>query len=498
MTHIIIIIYAHTIELFRKLLLSNNSFIQLIFMPGLNSIRAFNSNARAYYEFYKAKKNVPAYKKFLKSKNFNRPSFNGLVPQINEIPIIDKDNYIKIYPLRERCINGALPNSGLVIDESSGSSGMPTNWVRGEKERKRNAKFIKFGIKKLFGKDPLFIINAFALGAWATGMNITMSCLPFAKVKSLGPDIEKIKNTLKEFGNDHKYLIMGYPPFLKLFVDQSEVNFNNYDISFIFGGEPMSEGMRDYLFKKGIKKIYSSYGASDLELNISSENPFTISLRRLIRQNEELKKKLIKFTGALPMIFQYNPSDFLIEINKNNEIITTICRPDYVAPKIRYNIHDKGHIMQYQNIVKIITKLNLQDKIRWSKTDLPVLFHYGRSNMTVSFYGSNISPNDIQDSLYRIAELAKIVNSYFLDVEEDADGNKNLKIYFELIKNVNPKQKTKDFHKLFFDALAKTNQDFKKSKEMINDNKKMELIFCKFNTKFFAENDIKIKAKYIH
>ena len=96
MNHIIIIIYAHTIELFRKLLLSNNSLIQLLFMPGLNSIRAFNSNARAYYEFYKAKKNVPAYKKFLKSKNFNRPSFNGLVPQINEIPIIDKDNYIKI------------------------------------------------------------------------------------------------------------------------------------------------------------------------------------------------------------------------------------------------------------------------------------------------------------------------------------------------------------------------------------------------------------------
>ena len=35
---------------------------------------------------------------------------------------------------------------------------------------------IKFGIKKLFGNEPLFVINAFALGAWATGMNIPMSC----------------------------------------------------------------------------------------------------------------------------------------------------------------------------------------------------------------------------------------------------------------------------------------------------------------------------------
>jgi len=498
MKHIIIIIYSSIVELCRQLLMSHNSLIQIIFIPGLNKLRIFNSNARAYYEFYKAKKNVPAYNKFLQSKNFNQPSFKGLVPQINEIPTINKENYITTYPLEERCINGKLPDYGLVIDESSGSSGLPTNWVRGEKERKRNARFIKFGIKKLFGKEPIFIINAFALGAWATGMNITMSCLPFAKVKSLGPDIDKINNTLNEFGKEHKYLIMGYPPFLKLFIDQSKLNINEFDISFIFGGEPMSEGMRDYLFKKGIKKIYSSYGASDLELNISSENPFTISLRRLIRENEELKNKLIKFSGALPMIFQYNPSDFLIEINNNNEIITTICRPDYVAPKIRYNIHDKGDIMQYKDIIKIITDLNLQNKIRWSKTDLPVLFHYGRANMTVSFYGSNISPNDIQDSLYKISKLAEIVNSYFLDVAEDIDGNKHLKIYFELINNITTDLKAEDFHKIFFDVLAETNQDFKKSKEMINDDSKMELIFCKFNTNFFEENDIKIKAKYIH
>ena len=43
-------------------------------------------------------------------------------------------------------------------------SGNPTNWVRGETERKINAKFIKFGIEKLFRKEPIFVINAFALG----------------------------------------------------------------------------------------------------------------------------------------------------------------------------------------------------------------------------------------------------------------------------------------------------------------------------------------------
>ena len=498
MKHFIILFYAYLLGLFRAVLMSHDKLIQFVFIPGINKLRLFNAKVRAYYEFHKSKNTVPAYKKFLQSKRFNYPSFKGLVPQIGDIPVIDKDNYIKKYSLEERCVKGKIPKTGLVIDESSGSSGMPTNWIRGEKERITNAKFIKFGVKTLFGNEPLFIINAFALGAWATGMNITMSCLLFAKVKSLGPDIDKIKNTLTQFGKLHKYLIMGYPPFLKFFVDNSKIDFNDYNISFIFGGEPMSEGMRDYLFNKGIKQIYSSYGASDLELNISSENPFTISLRRLIRENNEVKRRLIKFSGALPMIFQYNPTDFLIETNEQNEIITTICRQDYVAPKIRYNIYDKGNIMQYKEIVNIINELNLQHKITWSKTDLPVLFHYGRTNMTVSFYGSNISPNDVQESIFKVDKLAKIVNSYYINVDENSDGDKQLIIYLELVKNMSISIDTDNLSILFFDALAETNQDFKKSREMIKDSSKTTLIFCEFNADHFSKNDIKIKARYIN
>ena len=80
---------------------------------------------------------------------------------ISEIPEMDKENYINKYNLESRCEFGVFPK-GLVIDESSGSSGSPTNW-RGETERKINAKFIKFGIEKLFRKEPIFVSNAFAL-----------------------------------------------------------------------------------------------------------------------------------------------------------------------------------------------------------------------------------------------------------------------------------------------------------------------------------------------
>ena len=500
MRHLIILIYAWLVEFFRKLLMLSNFTIRLIYIPGINKIRTFNSKARAYSEFIKAKRRVPAYKSFLKIHNFSKPSFSGLLPNIHEIPEIDKENYIKKFSIDARCVGGKIPTKNIIIDESSGSSGTATNWVRGLKERKRNAKMIEFGMRTLVGKEPLFVINAFALGPWATGVNVTMSCVSFSKLKSLGPEKEKIENTLKQFGENHNYVIMGYPPFLKYLVDTSEIEWNKFNIAFIFGGESMSEGMRDYLFQKGIKKAYSSLGASDLELNISAENDFTISLRRLLRSNQSLQSKILKYTGALPMIFQYNPTDFLIESSETGELIVTIGRPDYIAPKIRYNIHDRGHTLSLKDLYSILKSLNISfDKLAKPQTDLPLLLHYGRADMTVSFFGANISPTDVNEVIYSLPELSKIVNSYNLSIDQDKEGTKKLIISLEVQKgetieslNLEKTQAT------FFENLSKINQDFREVRKMLPNSSLTVLCFEDFGSGSFKENDIRIKAKYIN
>ncbi len=500
MRHIIILFYAWLVELYRKPLMLSNSTIKLIYIPGINKIRAFNGKARAYSEFIKAKKRVPAYKEFLKAHHFSKPSFSGLVPNIHEIPEIDKENYIKKFSIGARCVGGEIPNENIIIDESSGSSGTATNWVRGLKERKRNAKMIEFGIKTLLGKDPIFIINAFALGPWATGVNVTMACVSFSKLKSLGPEKEKIENTIKQFGKEHHYVIMGYPPFLKFLVDNSDIDWKELNITFLFGGESMSEGMRDYLLAKGIKKAYSSLGASDLELNMSAENDFTISLRRLLRSNESLRSKILKHTGALPMIFQYNPTDFLFESSSTGELIVTIGRPDYISPKIRYNIHDRGHTLTLNDLYSMLEELNISlDELTKPQTDLPLLMHYGRADMTVSFFGSNIGPTDIQEVIYSLPELSKIVNSYNLAVNEDNEGNKKLVISLEVQKG-NSHQHL-DHNKIqndFFENLAKINQDFREARKMLPDSSLTVISFADFGSGSFKENDIRIKAKYIN
>lgn len=500
MRHLIILIYAWLVELFRKPLMLSNFTIRLIYIPGINKIRTFNSKARAYSEFIKAKRRVPAYKSFLKAHNFSKPSFSGLLPNIHEIPEIDKENYIKKFSIDARCVGGKIPTKNIIIDESSGSSGTATNWVRGLKERKRNAKMIEFGMRTLVGKEPLFVINAFALGPWATGVNVTMSCVSFSKLKSLGPEKEKIENTLKQFGENNNYVIMGYPPFLKYLVDTSEIEWDKFNIAFIFGGESMSEGMRDYLFQNGIKKAYSSLGASDLELNISAENDFTISLRRLLRSNQSLQSKILKYTGALPMIFQYNPTDFLIESSETGELIVTIGRPDYIAPKIRYNIHDRGHTLSLKDLYSILKSLNISlDKLAKPQTDLPLLLHYGRADMTVSFFGANISPTDVNEVIYSLPELSKIVNSYNLSIDEDKEGTKKLIISLEVQKGETTE--LLDLEKTqanFFENLSKINQDFREVRKMLPNSSLTVLCFEDFGSGSFKENDIRIKAKYIN
>lgn len=108
MKHLTIFLYAKLIELFEKALLLSNTTIKLLFIPGLNNFRLYNSKVKAYAEFVKAKRRVPAYRDFLLSQGYSRPTITGMVPNINEIPFTDKDNYVKVYSMDERCVGGIV------------------------------------------------------------------------------------------------------------------------------------------------------------------------------------------------------------------------------------------------------------------------------------------------------------------------------------------------------------------------------------------------------
>ena len=81
--------------------------------------------------------------------------------------------------------------------------------------------------------------------------------------------------------------------------------------------------------------------------------------------------------------------------------------------------------------------------------------------MTVSFYGANISPTDIQEVIYLLPDVSKVSNSFALKTIEDEHGDKQLIISIELLKNTKINQlNSKNFKTTFFEKLAEVKSRF--------------------------------------
>ena len=298
---------------------------------------------RAERAAWRASRRVPAYDRYLEASGVNVASLFPL-GILRHLPETDKKSYVDRYGLLERCVGGAVPYPGTTIDESSGSTGTPYNWIRGRKEREVAHRNIGFFARYAFGTAPLVTINAFSMGAWAAGMNMSMGMMRHGIVKSVGPDVDKILSTLAYLGPTYRFLISGYPPFLKHLIDEGERRgfpWADYELHGLVGGEGMTEELRDVLLAR-FASVFSGYGATDIEIGMAGESPVSIAVRRLARARPDIGRALFGPDSRLPMVFQYNPLIHYLEVNALGEVICTVSRLDLLAPRIRYNVHDAG------------------------------------------------------------------------------------------------------------------------------------------------------------
>jgi phenylacetate-CoA ligase len=375
---------------------------------------AKSGQLRARRALHRAAKYVPAYTGHL----------SQAVGRDSDFPETDKEEYIKKHSTEARCRHGSFPMEQTMIDESSGSTGTPYNWIRSRQERLESQRFISYFAKYCYGTEPRITINAFSMGAWATGVNMGQALEMNGIVKNTGPDLAKILSTLRFFGPKHKYLILGYPPFLKHFIDVAEKEsfpFEQYHLDALVGGEGMSEGLRDYLLKR-FRLVYSGYGATDLEIGIAGETPIAVAIRRLAWKNPKAKAALFGPDSRLPMLFQYNPLMHHIEVNENRELLFTITRDSVLSPRIRYNVHDEGGVVRFDELEAKLRDVGVEinDLVPASARllRLPFLWIYGRRDSTISVMGANIYPEDLEQCLYAEPELARITRSFCLSLSE--------------------------------------------------------------------------------
>jgi len=476
----------------RRLISLDRRAYMLLSAGALQPVLARIGMLRAHAVYLKAKDHCPAYRGFLESEGGGKKGSWKL----SDLPITTKENYVKKYSLLDRCYYGKLPASGVVIDESSGSSGVPNNWVRSAEEREDVKRILQLNYQLIYRDSGCILLNCFALGPWATGMNVSMSLVDVGILKSIGPDQKKLENSLELFGTDYRYLIFGYPPFIKSFVDTTRLDLKQYRLDLIVGGEGISEPLRTHLLQY-FQTVISSYGASDLEINIGVETELTINLRRLCMKDRNLSQML--FGRELPpMIFQYNALDYIIETTAGGELVFTIGRQTSAAPKLRYNLHDLGGVMTHAQLLEKLASHGIDiSQLAGLQSRFPILFVYGRSDLTVPFYGAKVYPTDLEEIINADPDLVRQINSFQISSYEDEDINRRLKIRLETVRNLSsPLASSEQLHQTMFDGLCRVNQDFREVTKMFDRNC-VELEIYDFETGPFAGRDIRVKNKYV-
>lgn len=385
---------------------------------------------------------VPAYRQFLATHDW---SFRWW--DLSNYPVTDKNNYVTAYPEDERCWHGEMSLRGTLVDESSGSSGRPFNWVRGRRELKDIHRNVAGFTSLMLREEPkLFVINAYSMGAWATGTNTGIAMAKVAMVKNTGPDLDKIVDTIAHFGPSYTYLITAYPPFLKDLRDRLDADgfdWGAHRMHGLVGGEGMTEALRDYCEER-FATVRSGYGASDLTIGIGGETDLTVWLRKRLHTDTDLRAALLgPEETRTPMVFQYNPLETYLEVTDDGELLCTLTSTSVLSPKLRYNIGDEATLLDFHDLAAILRR-----RPEWAEPSaqaflrqgmkLPLLLLYGRADATISFMGANIYPLDVENGLYDDPEHAASLSSFTLSLE-DVDGDATVQqpvIHIELREGV--------------------------------------------------------------
>lgn len=492
----------------------------------------------AFERMQEAYRDVPAYQKHVVDIT--------KVTKLADAPITSKSSYIKIQTYdSDTHLQGKYPRV-TKTDTSTGTTGKPTEWVRGEPELTSVKHTLELAAKIQFGDRRLCYINAFAFGPWATGLTTYELMRTTGSVFATGPDKEKIVEKLVNIHKDERHqldrqmatfktkhpelsdaqikqltdfidatlhyllthrentvaqayaavsnktddflkkllkqhhrslfqiaeqanqekqqiILTGYPPFLKDIVTEAQKRLNIEGYTFkdlsvigIVGGQAISEAMRDQLIKDGFHKIYSSYGASDLDINLGIESDYEISVRKIIENNQDVKTELFGKNKGLPMVFHYDPMNYHVECDDTDELIFTCARNDRSSPRIRYDVGDKGRVISASSLEAVLEKHRFF--LPKPRTNLQYMFIWGRDAMVI-FRGANLEFTELERAITNHVALENIsLKKAFYKVDDD-----RFEIWVELKEGVAfPSSDEMSLHaRQLFCNLAEHNQDFR-------------------------------------
>jgi len=427
--------------------------------------------------FKEASQRVPACKNFLAENKIN-PAKIKSKSDFDQIPITNKENYIRKYPLKDLVWDGNLEKY-YIMSSSSGSTGNPFFWPRGvyqEVEGAIQSELIYNFFYDVKDKATLYVIG-FAMGTWIAGPYMLAATELVSQknsniiVVTPGTDKELFTKLVKNLAPNFEVIILaGYPPIIKDIVDQAAdfgLNWKKYNVKTFFAGENFTESYREHILNElGSKKPYldciSVYGSADAAI-LAHETPISTLVRKIASNNETVAEFLFK-DKVIPFLGQYHPNLKYFQVSDEKILFSTYSG----IPLIRYAIGDRGGLIDYSEMSKklMVQGIDFKSEIKrlgleqynWN---LPFVYLFGRTDLTVIFYGANIYPENIKPVLDRKNWSNILSGKFLMSVEEDRKKDKEIHIKVELAKNISRTKKISEkLQKDIFESLKKLNSEY--------------------------------------
>ena len=413
----------------------------------------------AFNLFLEGSKRLTGYKNLLKDYDINVKDIKS-AEDFNLLPIVTKKNYLSKYSLEDLVWDKDL-NKLHLISVSSGSTGEPFFWPRGLGLEFETALEHELFLKYFFEidkKSTLFIIG-YAMGIYVAGIFTQNSLVRLVQkgydltIVSPGADKDSIINIVKKLGSSYDQIIISaYSPFLKDLLDKGfaeGLDWKQFNLKFISGGEGFSEEYRNYIYRKlGIhdylRSSMNTYGSADAAI-LGHETPLSILIRSLANKNPKLQKALFKETRT-PSLQQYYPFFKYFEEINGDLVFSTYGG----IPLIRYSIGDNGGIITFEKMVQTLKvfgidlekemKKHHSEKLIWK---LPFVYLFGRKDNTKIFYGANIYPEHIKNCLENEGIIDFVTGKYLIDIRSTRNHNQILYLAVELGQSIKPNTKIK-------------------------------------------------------
>ncbi len=400
--------------------------------------------------FKETAQRVPAYKDFLKKNNIN-PRKVVTWSDFQQVPTTNKNTYLREYPMEKLCWDGNIAKP-LVYTATSGSTGDPFYFVRGEKlDWQYSVSLEEYLLRRPIDKNnPVLVVVCFGMGLWIGGV-ITYKGFEIAALRGdypvsiITPGFNKkeIMNILEKLSPKYSSTIMvGYPPLIKDIVDEAVergINLPKLNLRFLFAAEAITEDYRDYIQERARTKniaadFMSIYGSADIGA-MATETCAGILIRRLARLDHNLFKNIFSPINKTPTLAQYNP-EFITFESPNSEILLT---GDSAIPLVRYSIGDNGGTFSFSKAREILKShgYSLDEEIHKHEisqfvSELPFVYVYERADLSTSYYGLLIYPEWVKSALINEELQNHITSKFTMITRTDKRHNQYLEINLEL------------------------------------------------------------------